>query len=96
MKLTEPSCLIAGYIVGMMCAFAAIFIMEKGQPALLYLVACTLCPVLLLALIRGHFRSIWNAYVPEANMRRMVCYGYTIETNQASFNLLKLASENKF
>ena len=63
----------AGYIVGMCFAFIAIFIMNKGQPALLYLVPCTLGPLLLLAWCRGHLRPLWKAYVPNDKMLAMAC-----------------------
>ncbi len=34
--------------------------MHHAQPALLYIVPCTLIPVMLTACIRGEFREIWD------------------------------------
>jgi hypothetical protein len=49
-------CLV-GYTVGLVCAMAAATGMERGQPALLYLVPCTLGPLV----IYGH----WLRQLPE-------------------------------
>jgi signal peptide peptidase-like protein 2B len=56
---------ILGYIVGLLLAFLAntfgFTIFEvRGQPALLYLVPCTLIPFTIMALIRGEFGAMWD------------------------------------
>ena len=58
--------------MGMGFAFLALLLMEIGQPALLYLVPCSLLPVLLLAYCRGHLRALWRGYVPLDCVRALV------------------------
>eukprot|EP00301_Raphidiophrys_heterophryoidea_P001423 c10687_g1_i1.p1 GENE.c10687_g1_i1~~c10687_g1_i1.p1 ORF type:complete len:505 (-),score=100.79 c10687_g1_i1:288-1802(-) len=48
-----------GYGVGLLITYAALLAMGKGQPALLYLVPCTLGVTLTIAFIRGHLREMW-------------------------------------
>jgi signal peptide peptidase-like 2B len=49
-----------GYWVGFVLTVIALVTMETGQPALLYLVPCTLYFVLLVAWWRGHVRDLWE------------------------------------
>ncbi|XP_064471141.1 signal peptide peptidase-like 2A [Ornithodoros turicata] len=49
-----------GYAVGMVVTFCALHLMRSAQPALLYLVPCTIIPTALVAYYRGHLYSIWN------------------------------------
>lgn len=49
-----------GYGIGLMVTFVALYLMETPQPALLYLVPCTLIPVVFVALCRGQLRAMWR------------------------------------
>lgn len=51
---------VAGYAVGLAVANAAVALMAMGQPALLYLVPCTVGPVVALAWSRGELRTWWH------------------------------------
>merc|ERR1712176_121269 len=51
---------VVGYAVGLSATMAALFIMNLGQPALPYLVPCTLGTTSVLALCRGEFWLLWN------------------------------------
>ena len=53
-------CVLAAYGVGMLTAYIALTMMERAQPALLYLVPCTLTPVYAVAVLRGHVKVMWN------------------------------------
>ncbi|XP_049637458.1 signal peptide peptidase-like 2A [Suncus etruscus] len=48
------------YAVGMIVTFVALVLMEKGQPALLYLVPCTLITVAVVAWIRKEMKMFWK------------------------------------
>ncbi|XP_022664978.1 signal peptide peptidase-like 2A isoform X1 [Varroa destructor] len=48
------------YGIGLMVTFVALYLMETPQPALLYLVPCTLLPVVLVAACRGELRAMWR------------------------------------
>ena len=47
-----------GYAVGLIATFIALVLMETGQPALLYLVPCTLLPTLISALVHREFKQL--------------------------------------
>ncbi len=49
------------YGVGLIITFVALALMQTGQPALLYLVPCTVLTTLALAAIRREFCDIWHA-----------------------------------
>lgn len=51
---------LAGYFVGLNLTIAALCIMRMGQPALLYLVPCTLGTTLILAKVRGESNLLWE------------------------------------
>ncbi|KAM9330554.1 signal peptide peptidase-like 2B [Gastrophryne carolinensis] len=53
------ACTIA-YGIGLLVTFVALALMQKGQPALLYLVPCTLFTSLALALWRKEFLMFWT------------------------------------
>ncbi|XP_060549279.1 signal peptide peptidase-like 2A isoform X2 [Pantherophis guttatus] len=53
-------CCTIAYGVGMVVTFVCLVFMNKAQPALLYLVPCTLIPCALLALYRKEMRKFWN------------------------------------
>ncbi|XP_077511377.1 signal peptide peptidase-like 2B [Amblyomma americanum] len=48
------------YGVGMLLTFMALQLMRIAQPALLYLVPCTILPTVLTAWYKGHLFAIWN------------------------------------
>jgi len=50
-----------GYIVGMTITFFALYIMRKGQPALLYLVPCTFISLLSCAKYVGQLSELWHS-----------------------------------
>ena len=52
--------MVCGYAVGMALAIFASMVMHMGQPALLYLVPCTLFPFLSLAYSRGELQELWQ------------------------------------
>ncbi|XP_058019745.1 signal peptide peptidase-like 2B isoform X2 [Ahaetulla prasina] len=52
--------LVPGYGIGLLATFAALAWMRKGQPALLYLVPCTLLTSLLVALWRRELATFWT------------------------------------
>ena len=51
---------VVGYGVGLMMANMAVYIMQQGQPALLYLVPCTLGPVLVKGYYRGELGELFR------------------------------------
>ncbi|XP_033725447.1 signal peptide peptidase-like 2B [Pecten maximus] len=51
---------VIGYGVGLLFTFAALYFMETGQPALLYLVPCTLVPTMVIGCCRREFKLLWN------------------------------------
>ncbi|XP_055991380.1 signal peptide peptidase-like 2A isoform X2 [Sorex fumeus] len=48
------------YAVGMVITFVALVLMDKGQPALLYLVPCTLTTAAVVAWIRKEMEKFWK------------------------------------
>ncbi|NP_001346469.1 uncharacterized protein LOC100217036 precursor [Zea mays] len=53
--------LIVGYAVGLFITYLALFLMDgHGQPALLYLVPCTLGVIVILGWLRGELYELWN------------------------------------
>jgi len=70
---------LTGYFVGLCLTMVALMIMRMGQPALLYLVPCTLGTTLVLAACRGEARSLW-----EGKMERSGCIA---EERCQEFNL---------
>ncbi|XP_044521103.1 signal peptide peptidase-like 2A isoform X1 [Gracilinanus agilis] len=63
------SCVIA-YAVGMVLTFIVLVLMKQGQPALLYLVPCTLITVVIVAWRRKEVKKIWkgSSYQMMENM----------------------------
>ncbi|EYB80910.1 hypothetical protein Y032_0397g700 [Ancylostoma ceylanicum] len=49
-----------GYGIGLIATFIALSLMNMAQPALIYLVPCTLLPIFVMAYIKGHFRLMWH------------------------------------
>jgi signal peptide peptidase-like 2B len=52
--------LVIAYAVGLLMANAAVYLMQMGQPALLYLVPCTLGTMTYLGWKRQELRSLWD------------------------------------
>jgi signal peptide peptidase-like protein 2B len=52
--------MVCGYAAGLALAIFASVVMRTGQPALLYLVPCTLWPFLCLAYSRGELPELWQ------------------------------------
>ncbi|KAJ6880314.1 hypothetical protein NC652_033600 [Populus alba x Populus x berolinensis] len=62
--------LTVGYGVGLFLTYLGLYLMNgHGQPALLYLVPCTLGTCVLLALVRGELKNLWNYSSEEASSR---------------------------
>ena len=57
-KMTD-TCL-AAYAIGMILTFVVLVLMKKGQPALLYLVPCTLITASLVAWRRKEMKKFWK------------------------------------
>ncbi|THF95884.1 hypothetical protein TEA_024392 [Camellia sinensis var. sinensis] len=50
-----------GYGVGLLLTYLGLYLMDgNGQPALMYLVPCTLGLVVILGLVRGELKDLWN------------------------------------
>ncbi|KAF9983252.1 Signal peptide peptidase-like 2B [Mortierella antarctica] len=61
---------ILSYLVGLEVTFVAMMWSHKGQPALLYLVPCTIVPVVLLASRRHELSLLWNGWAElEASLK---------------------------
>merc|ERR1719188_2434430 len=48
------------YSLSLVATFISLFLMDSAQPALLYIVPCTLLPVMLTACVRGEFKDMWD------------------------------------
>lgn len=48
------------YAVGLLITFVMLFVMEQGQPALVYLVPCTLITGFVIGWIRGDLKKLWT------------------------------------
>ncbi|GIY83587.1 signal peptide peptidase-like 2B [Caerostris darwini] len=53
---------VAMYGIGLLVTFMALFLMSTAQPALLYLVPCTLLPTIILGWCRGELSTLWNGF----------------------------------
>ncbi|CAO2167482.1 unnamed protein product [Urochloa humidicola] len=53
--------LMIGYAFGLSCTYVGLYLMNSGQPALLYLVPSTLGVISLLGATRGELSQLWNA-----------------------------------
>jgi hypothetical protein len=51
-----------GYAIGLVITFIALMILRVGQPALLYLVPCTLGTVLVLSKTKNEFKELWTGF----------------------------------
>eukprot|EP00933_Yihiella_yeosuensis_P005400 TRINITY_DN109906_c0_g1_i1.p1 TRINITY_DN109906_c0_g1~~TRINITY_DN109906_c0_g1_i1.p1 ORF type:complete len:524 (-),score=83.62 TRINITY_DN109906_c0_g1_i1:152-1723(-) len=58
---------VIGYALGLIATFVSLYLMQHGQPALLFLVPGTLVPTCLIGLRKGELGALWAAsYGPEA------------------------------
>ncbi|GFR84186.1 signal peptide peptidase-like 2B [Elysia marginata] len=51
-----------GYLFGMVVCMVSLILMESGQPALLYLVPCTLVPTVVMAMCRKELGLLWRGH----------------------------------
>lgn len=57
---------VVGYAVGLLATFVSLYLMQHGQPALLFLVPGTLVPTCAIAMRKGELAALWAAsYGPE-------------------------------
>eukprot|EP00535_Pseudo-nitzschia_heimii_P006816 CAMPEP_0197185936 /NCGR_PEP_ID=MMETSP1423-20130617/12920_1 /TAXON_ID=476441 /ORGANISM="Pseudo-nitzschia heimii, Strain UNC1101" /LENGTH=792 /DNA_ID=CAMNT_0042637117 /DNA_START=104 /DNA_END=2482 /DNA_ORIENTATION=+ len=69
--------MIVAYAIGLFMANAAVHLMEMGQPALLYLVPCTLGTMIYKGLKRNELTSIWNG--PKIlRQADHICFGSSV------------------
>lgn len=61
-----------------MVTFLALTLMHMAQPALIYLVPCTLIPIYLLALCRGEFGKLWNGHASHEDEKAATVVSCTI------------------
>ncbi|KAF8664977.1 hypothetical protein HU200_054297 [Digitaria exilis] len=54
-------CLMIGYAFGLSCTYVGLYLMNSGQPALLYLVPSTLGVIAVIGAKRGELSQLWNA-----------------------------------
>ncbi|RCN50506.1 hypothetical protein ANCCAN_03360 [Ancylostoma caninum] len=57
---SERSRVMYGYVIGLTAAFIALSLMNMAQPALIYLVPCTMLPIFVMACVKGHFCRLWH------------------------------------
>ncbi|KFK37150.1 hypothetical protein AALP_AA4G219600 [Arabis alpina] len=56
-----------GYGVGLLLTYLGLYLMDgHGQPALLYIVPCTLGLAVILGLVRGELKELWNYGIEES------------------------------
>jgi hypothetical protein len=68
-RLTFYSIAQFGYTFGLVLTFIMLILLKRAQPALLYLVPCTLIPPFLLAAKRGQLSWLWRSLpVPERDI----------------------------
>jgi len=63
-KLSYYTAVLIGYSVGFLLTVLSGMLMNKGQPALLYLVPCTLGMISIYAYFSGHLRLMWKGLTP--------------------------------
>ena len=55
-------CAVAAYVVGLLLTGVALYVMKSGQPALLYLVPCTLLTTMVRAAWNGELGFMWRGH----------------------------------
>jgi len=58
-----------GYTVGFAMTMVSAFVMNKGQPALLFLVPCILAPTCIASYFQGHFMQMWRGGLETTSQR---------------------------
>jgi len=58
---------VLGYTVGMCTCFVVLSVFKAAQPALLYLVPCTLGSIMLIGLQRGDLKALWDGLQRSAS-----------------------------
>ncbi len=53
-----------GYAIGLLMANVCVVLMNYGQPALLYIVPCTLGSLILVGHFDGNLKALWDGPVP--------------------------------
>ena len=61
---------LAGYCLGLFLALAIGTVFQAAQPALLYLVPCTLLPAVVIASRRRELRALWEGWENENRSER--------------------------
>lgn len=56
---------VIAYGLGLIATFCALYLMEKGQPALLYLVPFTLITTFVIGCIRGEAGALWSGVTKQ-------------------------------
>jgi len=65
-----------GYILGIILTLIMVVVLQRGQPALLYLVPFTLIPAVVLGWMRGELKHLWNGTTTHQM--------YTVEEGRAA------------
>ena len=55
-------CAVAAYLVGLLLDGVDMYVMKSGQPALLYLVPCTLLTTMVIAAWNGELGCMWRGH----------------------------------
>ncbi|KAJ6729173.1 SIGNAL PEPTIDE PEPTIDASE-LIKE PROTEIN [Salix viminalis] len=75
-----------GYGVGLFLTYIGLYLMDgHGQPALLYLVPCTLGLCVLLGLVRGELKHLWNYGSEDASSRDSPCLGMKSQRQRGNY-----------
>ena len=53
---------VAAYLVGLLLTGVALYLMKSGQPALLYLVPCTVLTTVVMAACNGELGAMWRGH----------------------------------
>ncbi|KAK1400553.1 signal peptide peptidase-like 3 [Heracleum sosnowskyi] len=62
--------LMIGYTCGLLLTYLGLYLMNgHGQPALLYLVPCTLGTIIVLGLLRGELKELWNSTLDDTRAK---------------------------
>ncbi|XP_061167880.1 signal peptide peptidase-like 2B [Saccostrea echinata] len=61
---------VIAYAIGLVVTFLALYLMDKGQPALLYLVPFTLVTTFVIGCIRGEAGSLWTGISKQENYKK--------------------------
>ena len=71
--------LVIAYTIGLLMANSAVYVFEMGQPALLYLVPCTLGTIAYKGSKRNELKLLWDG--PKVlKQADFICYGHSSPT----------------